>query len=245
MHERAFRLLGEGPSQPLVGDAVLVLDEVREQRLVVLGQDGERVFPERAVHRHDGRRQPLADRFEHSVRVGAAAIGLVHEEQRRDAEPLQRPHQQRRLRLNAFDGRDHEHRAVEHVEHAFHLRDEVRVPRRVDQVDDHVVDLEGHDRGLDRDAPLLLERQRVGLRRALVDAAELANHAGLEEQAFRESCLTGVYMRQDPQVERSSKQASFPPNRSQRPPRLAMTLCAFVAPGRIGAVGESKAEAVS
>ena len=35
--------------------------------------------------------------------------------------------------------------------------------------------------------------------------------AGRVEQPFGESRLTGVYMRQDPQVERSSKQASYPP----------------------------------
>ena len=102
--------------------------------------------------------------------------------------------------------------------------------------------------GVQAQTPLLmraLQRERVRLCRAIVDTADLVDRSGREEEPLCECCLTGVYMRQDPQVERSSKQASFPPNRSQRPPRLAMTQCAFVAPGRIGAVGESKAEPTS
>ncbi len=104
--------------------------------------------------------------------------------------------------------------AVEHAQHPLHLGDEVRVAGRVDQVDGDAVDRERDDGRLDRDAALLLERQRVGLRRPLVDAADLVDHAGGVQQPFGESCLTGVYMRQDPKVERSAKQASIPPSRS-------------------------------
>ena len=67
------------------------------------------------------------------------------------------------------------------------------------------------DRGLDRDAALPLERERVGLGGAGIDAADLVDDAGGVEQPLGESGLTGVYMRQDPQVERSSQQASYPP----------------------------------
>ena len=119
-----------------------------------------------------------------------------------------------RLRLHALDGGDHENGAVEHVQHPFHLGDEVRVSRRVDQVDGDVVDDERHDGGLDRDAALSLQRQEVGLRAAVIDAADLVDDTGGVQQPLGESCLTGVYMRQDPQVERSSFQASYPPNRS-------------------------------
>ena len=40
----------------------------------------------------------------------------------------------------------------------------------------------------------------------------------LPEQPFGESCLTGVYMRQDSQVQRSAKHESIPPRWSFRPP---------------------------
>ena len=44
------------------------------------------------------------------------------------------------------------------LKHPFHLGDEIRVARRVDQVDRDVVDDERHDGGLDRDAALPFQR---------------------------------------------------------------------------------------
>ena len=69
-----------------------------------------------------------------------------------------------------------------------------------EQIDRHGIhDERGHGR-LDRDAapPLLI--QGIGLRIAAVNAADLFNDAGCVEQSFGEACLTGVYVRQDPQV---------------------------------------------
>ena len=73
-----------------------------------------------------------------------------------------------------------------------------------------VVDRERHDGGLDRDAALPLERQGVGLGGAVVDAADLVDDAGGVEQPLGESRLTGVYMRQDSQVERSFAASVIP-----------------------------------
>ena len=61
--------------------------------------------------------------------------------------------------------------------------------------------LKRDDRGLDRDAASALELQRVGLRRAFVDAADRSDDAGFEEDAFGEARFTGVYMRQDPDID--------------------------------------------
>ena len=85
------------------------------------------------------------------------------------------------------------------LKHPFHLGDEVRMARRIDQVDVDVVDCERRHGRPDRDAALSLQRQRVGLRRAGIDAADCVDDAGLVQQPFGESCLTGVYMRQDSQ----------------------------------------------
>src|SRR5439155_7662422 len=111
------------------------------------------------------------------------------------------------------------HSAVEHAQHALHLGNEVGMTRRVDQIHRDAADRERNYRGLDRDPALPLERERVGLRTAGVDATELVDNAGRVQQSFRESRLTGVYMRQDPQVERFAKHESYPPSRSQRPVR--------------------------
>ena len=101
------------------------------------------------------------------------------------------------------------------LEHALHLGDEVRVAGRVDQVDGDVVDRKRDDRRLDGDPALAFQRERVRLRAAVVDAADLVDDAGRVQQPLGERRLTGVYMRQDSQVERSSKQGSYPPKWSQ------------------------------
>ena len=64
---------------------------------------------------------------------------------------------------------------------------------------------ERHDGGLDRDAALPFQRQGIGLGAAVVDAADLVDDAGGVEQPLGQACLTGVYMRQDPQVQRVAR----------------------------------------
>ena len=135
----------------------------------------------------------------------AGAVDLVDEDQRRDAQPLQRPHQHPGLRLHALDGGDDQHRAVEHAERPLHLGDEVRVAGGVDQVDRDVADGERDDGGLDGDAALAFERQRVGLGAAGVDAADLVDDPGGVQQPLGQAGLTGVDMRQDPQVEQCAR----------------------------------------
>ena len=145
---------------------------------------------------------------------GPRAIDLVDEDQRRDAQALQRTHQDARLRLHALDRRDDQDRAVEDAEHALDLGDEVGVARRIDQVDVNVIERERRHGGADRDPARPFERERIGLRRAGIDAADVADDTGLVEKPLGEACLTGVYMRQDPKVELFLRHASYPPNRS-------------------------------
>jgi hypothetical protein len=102
----------------------------------------------------------------------------------------------------ARSGARRSHRAIEHIEDAFDLGDEVGVTGRVDQVDRHVVDEERHDGGSDGDAALAFERERVGLGVAVVDAADLVDDAGGVEQPLGQARLPGVNMRQDPKVQR-------------------------------------------
>ena len=192
------------PCPRLLGQLGVRRAERRERRGLRPGRRGR-------SHRHHGRSEALLDRLQRLVVVGAGAVDLVHEQERRHAQPLQRPQQQARLRLHPFDGRDHEYGSVQHVQHPLDLRDEVRMAGRVDQVDGDVADRERHDRRLDRDAALPFERERVGLRGAGVDAADLFDRTGRVEQPLRERRLTGVYMRQDSQIERSSQQGSYPP----------------------------------
>ena len=153
------------------------------------------------AHRHDIGRQPPGDRRQHPVGVGAGPIELVDEDQRGDAEPLQRPHQHAGLPLHALDRRDHQHGAIEHVQHALDLGDEIGVAGRIDQVDGHVMGDERHHGGLDGDAALALQRHRIGLGIAAIDAPEAVDDTGCVKQPFSQRCLTGVDMRQNPKVQ--------------------------------------------
>ena len=57
--------------------------------------------------------EPLAHLELDELGVGARAVDLVHEHDRRDAQPLQRAHQHQRLRLDALDGGHDQHGAVQ------------------------------------------------------------------------------------------------------------------------------------
>jgi hypothetical protein len=77
------------------------------------------------------------------------------------------------------------------------------VAGRIDQVYCEVADAERSDRRADRDAALAFEFERIGLGGAGVDAADMVDRAGGEEESFGEGCLTGVYVGQDAQIERA------------------------------------------
>ena len=222
MHSRAFGVHGKRVAQRCVRHSGAIVYERGEHGVVVIGQQFAEARDERRVgsvvwgevrfaraarahrsHRHDRRRQLCRNRVHDPLGVGAAAVDLVDEQQRRNAQALQRPQKHARLRLHTFDGGDHQHRAVEHVEHPLDFGDEIRMSRRVDQIDDDVVDDERHDRGLDGDAALPFEVESVGLCGAVVDAADRVDDVGFVEESLGEARLTRVYMCQNSQIQRS------------------------------------------
>jgi hypothetical protein len=73
----------------------------------------------------------------------------------------------------------------------------------VDQVDRRPADGERDDGRADGDAARPLQRQGVGLSIAGIHAADRVDDARLEQQAFGEARLTGVDVRQYPQVQTS------------------------------------------
>ena len=118
-------------------------------------------------------------------------------------QPLERAHQHARLRLHAFDGRDNQHGTVEHTQHTLNLGDEVRMAGGVDEIDREVAHEERGDRGPDRDPAFALEIERVRLGSAGIDAAEVVDRAGREEEALGESGLTGVDVGENSEIERA------------------------------------------
>jgi hypothetical protein len=59
----------------------------------------------------------------------------------------------------------------------------------IDQIDGDVLDDEGRNGGLDRDAASPFQRGGVGLRVAVIDAADLVDDTGGEEQPLGQACL--------------------------------------------------------
>ena len=182
------------------------------------------------AHRDDRRCQPFRDIAYQALVARAAAVDLVDEEQHRDAQSPQGTPQDARLRLDALDGRHHQDDTVQHAQRALHLGHEIRVAGRVDQVDGGVIDGERDDGGLDRDSALPLQRQRIRLRRARIDAAWLVDDTSAVEQALRQRCLAGVNMCEDPQIQYSARHAPHPPNRPTDAFRWTQTLLASLTP---------------
>lgn len=214
-------LFGQRPEEPGVGEARRVVD-VRAQQLVVVPgeQVGERtgeagIGPgERGArrtvgaetpggaHRDDVRGEPFGDARQQRAVACAGPVGLVDEQQGRDAQSAQGAEQDAGLRLDALHRGHDQDGAVEHAEHPLHLGDEVRVAGGVDQVDRGGAEGEGDDGGLDGDAASALQSEGVGAGAAVVDAAEGVDGSGGVEEPLGQARLTGVDMRQDSQVQR-------------------------------------------
>ncbi len=177
MHQCSLRLSRELLAKLLIGDTRLVLDVRRQDPVVALREHlshaaqglaivpagecerrGARAKLARCAHRYDRRRQTLRNRPHYPLVAGPRAVDLVDEDQRRNAQPLQRARQDARLRLHPLHGRDHENRAVKDAQDPFHLGDEVRVARRIDQIDVDVLQCERCDGRPDRDTALSLQR---------------------------------------------------------------------------------------
>ena len=173
---RPFRVHGGG-ADPGVGvqhrevELVLVRVEVDEQ-VVDLVQHfrGARVRPVDLVD-HDDRRQPALERLaQHEPRLRQRSLGRVHQQ----------------------------HHAVDHRQRPLDLAAEVGVARRVDDVDQQVVVVNGGVLGENRDAALALEL--VAVHGALGDALVGPERAALMQQRVDERGLAVVDVGDDGDV---------------------------------------------
>ena len=139
---------------------------------------------------------------------------------------MQNAHEKTGLGLDTLHGRDEKDDAIQYPEHPFHLGDEIGMTRRVDEVDDHVLDRERDHGRLDSDPPLSFQGEGVSLRCTLVDASYGLDNTGGVEKPLGERGLTCVDVGEDPQVECVARQASFP-SRSQGHSGWSWTLGAF------------------
>ena len=135
---------------------------------------------------------------EHLLHARVAAVDLVDDDDRPEAELERLLQHEARLRHRPLDGVHQQQAAVGHVQHALDLAAEVGVAGRVDDVD---LDAAIHDRrvlGQDRDAALALQVVRV--HDQLADLLVLAEDVALLEQAVHQRRLAMVDVRDDRHV---------------------------------------------
>src|SRR5215469_2257040 len=141
------------------------------------------------------------DALDQFIRLSAAAVYLVDEDDRGDTQLPQSPEQNFCLRLNPFYGRDQQDSAIKNAEGALDLCQKVRVSWRIDQVDFQVVDEKRDDRGFDRDASSLFEIHRIGLGRPFIYPANFVDDVRFIQDSLGQACLSRVYVRDNPYID--------------------------------------------
>ena len=142
--------------------------------------------------------EEVVDFVQDFLNASVRAIDLVDDDDRRQPALERLAQDEARLRQRPL-GRVHEQQhAVDHRQRAFDLAAEVRVTRRVDDVDEHVAVVNRGVLGQNRDPTLALE---VGVvHRALDDALVGAEDAALVEQRVNEGGLAVVDVGDDGDV---------------------------------------------
>ena len=157
--------------------------------------------PDRPVHRRGVERKRLLDLVEQIEGVAAFAIHLVDEGKDRDVAHPADFEQLAGARLDALCGIDHHDRGIDRGQRAIGVFREVLVARGVEQVEDMRAIFEGHHRGDDRNAALLLDRHPVGLRGLAIalglDLTGKLDGAAEQQQLFGQRGFARVRMRDD------------------------------------------------
>ena len=139
--------------------------------------------------------EQVVDLVQHFLGARVRAIDLVDDDNGRQP-PFQRlPQDEPGLRERAFRRVDQQHHAVDHRQRSFHLAAEIRVARRVDDVDEDVLVVNGGVLRHDGDPALALEI--VAVHRALGDALVGAERAALMKERIDQCGLAVVDVRDD------------------------------------------------
>ena len=191
---------GEIERLPLDGLAV-VADQPHLARGKVVGAGEIAAAANRPGHRRGIERQRLFDLVEQLERIAALAIHLVDEGDDRNVAQAADLEKLACARLDALGGVDHHDRRVDRRQRAIGVFGEVLVARRVEQIEDAAVVIEGHHRGDDRNAALALDRHPVRARRAAVtlglDLPGEIDRAAEQQQLFGQRRFAGVGMGND------------------------------------------------
>ena len=171
----------------------LHLDQVDNTLEISLCTDGK-------LQRDGTSAQPLADRVQNVLEVGAVLVHLIDEADARHLVLVGLTPHGLRLRLHSRDGIKQRHRAIQNTQTALDLGREVHMAGSVNNIDAIVFPGAGGGGGGDRNAALLLLLHVVHGGRAFVHFADTVGDARIEENALCRSRLPGVDVRHDTDV---------------------------------------------
>ena len=193
--------LGDRHLAQLAGRAGVALEQAHAAGRHVDGADEIAAAPDRPGHRRGVERQRLFDLVDQIERIAAFAVHLIDEGDDRNVAQPADFEQLAGARLDAFGGVDHHHRRIDRGQRAIGVFGKVLVARRIEQVEDAAVILEGHHRSDNGDAALALDRHPVGAGRAAValglDLAGKLDGAAEQQELLRQRGLAGVRVGDD------------------------------------------------
>ena len=159
-----------------------------------------RLFADRQNQRNRSRAELGLDFGNHTLEIRAGPVHLVDQRNDRHMVFLRLPPDRFTLRLHLADRTEHRHRTVENAQRTLHLRREVHVSGSVDDVDPVILPIAGGGGAGDRNTTFALLLHPVHRRGTLVGVADLAVHAAVEKNAFRQRGLAGINVRHDADV---------------------------------------------
>ena len=148
-----------------------------------------RFLADRKLDRHDARTEAQAQLIDDALEVGVLAIDLVDEEGARQIQRFRIAPDFLRLHLDARDGRDDDESAVRRLQGAFHLADEVRIARRIKDIELMIEPFTGEQRGLYAKLAPRLFRLIVRSHRPVGDAAAPLDRPRIEKAILRDARL--------------------------------------------------------
>ena len=142
--------------------------------------------------------EEIVDLVQHLLRTRVGPVDFVDDHNRGQPALERLAEHEPRLRQRSLGCIDEQHHSVHHRQGALDLAAEVGMARRIDDVDEQVVIVDGRVLGQDGDAALALE---VGIvHRALGHPLVGAERAALMQQRVDEGGLTVIHMRDDGHV---------------------------------------------
>ena len=159
-------------------------------------------MPDRPDHRRAFELQLVGDLVEQLERIARLAVHLVDEGHDRDVAQAADLEQLARLRLDALGRVDHHHRGVGGGQRAIGVFGEILVARRVEQVEDRVLDIRTSSprevTEMPRSCSIFIQSDlRAPRLAARLDRAGGMDRAAEQQQMLGQRRLAGVGMRDD------------------------------------------------